>query len=128
MNARASGLKDHTIQVYGPPGTQAMTKASWKVFDRDITLRMEEEGKPDPRNPVKATDIGRGVIYKDELVTISALKVPHSPFPDGEAFAYRFDTGVSESSSLAIRHGFRRLQRLLKGRISRYMRRYMSLR
>lgn len=59
MNARASGLKDHTIQVYGPPGTQAMTKASWKVFDRDITLRMEEEGKPDPRNPVKATDIGR---------------------------------------------------------------------
>ncbi|ESE99822.1 hypothetical protein SEEV1955_15667, partial [Salmonella enterica subsp. enterica serovar Virchow str. ATCC 51955] len=27
-----------------------MTKASWKVFDRDITLRMEEEGKPDPRN------------------------------------------------------------------------------
>lgn len=92
MNAWASGLKDHTIQVYGPPGTQAMTKASWKVFDRDITLRMEEEGKPDPRNLVKATDIGQGVIYKDELVTISALKVPHSPFPDGEAFAYRFDT------------------------------------
>ncbi|PDN39144.1 MBL fold metallo-hydrolase [Salmonella enterica] len=92
MNAWASGLKDHTIQVYGPPGTQAMTKASWKVFDRDITLRMEEEGKPDPRNLVKANDIGQGVIYKDELVTISALKVPHSPFPDGEAFAYRFDT------------------------------------
>lgn len=32
MNAWASGLKDHTIQVYGPPGTQAMTKASWKVL------------------------------------------------------------------------------------------------
>lgn len=97
MNAWASGLKDHTIQVYGPPGTQAMTKASWKVFDRDITLRMEEEGKPDPRNLVKATDISQGVIYKDELVTISALN-------------------------------FRRLQRLPKGRISWYMRRYMSLR
>ncbi|VDZ79597.1 Ribonuclease Z [Salmonella bongori] len=57
MNAWASGLKDHTIQVYGPPGTQAMTKAIWNVFDRDITLRMEEEGKPDPRTLVKATDI-----------------------------------------------------------------------
>ncbi len=79
-----------------------MTKASWKVFDRDITLRMEEE-ETRSAQLVKATDIGQGVIYKDELVTISALKVPHSPFPDGEAFAYRFDTWVSESSSLAIR-------------------------
>lgn len=92
MNAWASGLKDHTINVYGPPGTKAMTDASWKVFDRDITLRMEEEGKPDPRNMVLAKDIQEGVIYQDATLTVSALKVPHSPFPDGEAFAYRFDT------------------------------------
>lgn len=91
MNAWASGLQDHTIHVYGPPGTQAMTAASWQVFARDITLRMEEEGKPDPRNMVVAKDIQQGVIYKDDTLTVSALNVPHSPFPDGEAFAYRFD-------------------------------------
>ncbi len=34
-----------------------MTKASWKVFDRDITLRMEEE-ETRSAQLVKATDIG----------------------------------------------------------------------
>lgn len=92
MNAWASGLQDKTIHVFGPPGTRAMTAASWQVFDRDITLRMEEEGKPDPRKLVTAQDVGEGVVYKDDTVTVTALKVPHSPFPDGEAFAYRFDT------------------------------------
>lgn len=91
MNAWASGLKDHTISVYGPPGTKSMTEASWKVFERDISLRMEDEGKPDPRKLVKASDIEQGVIYQDDEVTVSSLKVPHSPFSDGEAFAYRFD-------------------------------------
>lgn len=92
MNAWASGLQDKNIHVFGPPGTRAMTAASWQVFDRDITLRMEEEGKPDPRKLVTAQDVGEGVVYKDDTVTVTALKVPHSPFPDGEAFAYRFDT------------------------------------
>ncbi len=56
-----------------------------------------------------------GVIYKDELVTISALKVPHSLFPDGEAFAYRFDTQSKRIVFSGDTSGFRRLQRLPKG-------------
>ncbi len=57
-----------------------MTAASWQVFNRDITLRMEEEGKPNPRKLVTAQDVGEGVVYKDDTVTVTALKVPHSPF------------------------------------------------
>ena len=73
MNAWASGLQDKNIHVFGPPGTRAMTAASWQVFDRDITLRMEEEGKPDPRKLVTAQDVGEGVVYKDDTVTVTAL-------------------------------------------------------
>lgn len=68
-----------------------MMKVSWKVFDRDIMLCMEEEEKFDLCNLVKVIDIGQGVIYKDELVIISVLKVFYFFFLDGEVFVYCFD-------------------------------------
>lgn len=52
---------------------------------------MEEEGKFDLCNLVKVIDIGQGVIYKDELVIISVLKVFYFFFLDGEVFVYCFD-------------------------------------
>lgn len=92
MNGWSCGLKK-PIAVYGPPGTHTMTKGIWQTFSRDIGLRINDEGKPDPRKLVQVTEISEGVIYQDTLIKVSALVVPHPPFPQGEAFAFRFDIG-----------------------------------
>lgn len=92
MNGWSSGLKQ-PIAVYGPKGTQMMTEGVWQTFSRDIGLRIHDEGKPDPRNLVQVTEMSEGVIYQDQEMTVSALVVPHPPFPQGEAFAFRFDIG-----------------------------------
>ncbi|KAF0804312.1 hypothetical protein A6D6_03149 [Alcanivorax xiamenensis] len=92
MNGWASGLK-HSVRVFGPPGTQAMTDNTWKTFQVDIGLRIDDEGKPDPRQLITVKEIGEGVVYRDKQLTVSALRVPHPPFKDGQAFAYKFETG-----------------------------------
>lgn len=92
MNGWSCGLKN-TIEVFGPKGTRSMTEGVWHTFSRDIGLRIHDEGKPDPRNLVQVHEISAGVIYQDDDVKVSALVVPHPPFPEGEAFAFRFDIG-----------------------------------
>lgn len=92
MNGWASGLKSQ-VDVYGPPGTHAMTMGVWQTFNRDIGLRINDEGKPDPRKLIVVQEISEGMIYQDEVVKVTALVVPHPPFPHGEAFAFRFDIG-----------------------------------
>lgn len=92
MNSWASGLKQ-PIQVFGPPGIQAMTEHLWKAFDVDIGLRIVDEGKPDPRPLVKVQQVDQGVVYQDQRLKVSALRVPHPPFAAGQAFAYKFEVG-----------------------------------
>jgi len=92
MNGWASGLKQ-PVRVFGPPGTQSMTDNTWKTFQVDIGLRIDDEGKPDPRELVTVKEIDEGMVYRDEHLKVSALRVPHPPFKDGQAFAYKFETG-----------------------------------
>ena len=79
------------LQVYGPPGLQAMTDhvlAAWQV---DIDVRMvgnqpsEEHG-----NEVIVHEISPGVILRDDLVTVTAFDVKHGAWE--HAFGYRFET------------------------------------
>ncbi len=76
-----------------PAGGNQATKL-WKVFDRRISRYAWRKRKLIRATLVKATDIGGASSIKDELKCNKRAKVPHSLFPDGEAFAYRFDTGV----------------------------------
>lgn len=87
-NAWNSGL-NHKLNVYGPVGTEKMTKGVWETFSRDIELRMKDEGKPDLREMVIAKDVGEGVVYSENGVEVSALFVPHPPFNSDEALAYK---------------------------------------
>ncbi|MEQ5302724.1 MBL fold metallo-hydrolase [Providencia rettgeri] len=92
LNAWNSGL-NHNIAVYGPVGTESMTKGVWDTFSRDIDLRVKDEGKPDLRQMVTAKDIQEGSVLKNDDVEISALFVPHPPFNSDEALAYKIQSG-----------------------------------
>lgn len=100
-NSWNSGLKE-TIQIFGPEGTQRMTDGVWQVFDRDIELRIQDEGKPDLRQMVDVTEITETIenkIYDNDGIIISSLSVPHPPFNQGEAFSYKIE---SEGKTVVI--------------------------
>src|SRR5262249_22136985 len=77
------------LNVYGPEGTEEMTKHVLEAWRRDIEIR----NKGMERRPllvVHARDAKPGVVYKDNKVTVTAFRVPHGEWP--QAFGYRFDT------------------------------------
>ena len=79
------------LEVYGPPGTKAMTDhilAAWKE-DNDIRINGLEQGNS-TGNSVNAHEIGAGVVYRDSNVTVRSFLVPHGSWP--EALGYRFET------------------------------------
>lgn len=90
MNGWASGWKA-PIRAYGPSGLAALTDNMWKMFAVDIDLRIADEGRPDPRQLLSVTEVDAGPVAVSGLVRASALRVPHSPFPPGQALAWRFE-------------------------------------
>jgi ribonuclease BN (tRNA processing enzyme) len=77
------------LSVYGPEGTEEMTKHVLEAWRRDIEIRTQGLEHSDAL-VVHAHDVGPGVAYKDEHVTVTAFRVPHGQWP--QAFGYRFDT------------------------------------
>ena len=77
------------LNVYGPEGTEEMTKHVLEAWRRDIEIRtqgLEQRGAL----VVHAHDVAPGVVYKDDQVKVTAFRVPHGQWP--QAFGYRFDT------------------------------------
>lgn len=89
-NAWASGLST-PVDVYGPPGTEAMLPAFFRYTQIDVETRIADEGRPDPRTLITAHDVaGPGVVLRNADVTVTAARVRHPQIE--HAFAYRFDT------------------------------------
>ena len=77
------------LQVYGPPGLQAMTIAILEAYSEDIRVRVEGPERLNPAGSrVDAHEIAEGVVYQDELVTVEAFAVPHGIWD--HAFGYKF--------------------------------------
>ena len=76
------------LEVYGPRGIKAMTDAVLTAYRVDIDDRLKARGETSV-NLVNAHEIGPGVVYRDDKVTVTALAVKHG---DLNALAYRFDT------------------------------------
>ena len=77
------------LTVYGPGGTEEMTRDILHAWRRDIEIRttgLEHRGAL----TVLAHDAKPGVVYKDDVVTVTAFRVAHGQWPD--ALGYRFDT------------------------------------
>jgi ribonuclease Z len=83
--------RDAPLQVYGPPGIRAMTDHVMKAWAGDVGVRLHDLEPAKPAGyEVRAHEVGPGVVYRDERVTVRAYAVPHGAWK--HAFAYRFDT------------------------------------
>lgn len=83
--------RDEPLRVYGPDGTREMAELVRKAWERDIRIRLDGlEPANDRGYRVEAHDVGPGVVYRDERITVTAFQVPHGSWR--EAFGYRFET------------------------------------
>jgi ribonuclease BN (tRNA processing enzyme) len=88
-NAWVTGLPAR-IDAYGPTGLEQMTRDFFSYMKSDIDVRIEDEGRSDPRKLILAHDISKpGVVLQNDDVKVSAVLVRHPLVR--QAYAYRFD-------------------------------------
>lgn len=89
-HAWVSGLR-RPIDVFGPPPLAALIEGFFVAFWFEIAIRMEDEGRSDPRKLVRVHEIETpGVVMETATIRVSSGRVHHPPLQ--HAFAYRFDT------------------------------------
>lgn len=81
----------HPLEVYGPPGTNRLTKYLRMAYREDLQIR---RSGPQPANSfghrIVSTEISPGVVYKDSRVRVTAFPVKHGRWK--YAYGYRFQT------------------------------------
>jgi len=80
------------LTLYGPRGLRAMTDHLIAAYADDLRIRTrggEPRHQHDPR-AVSVHEIGPGIVYRDERVTVTAFAVMHGAWE--RAFGYRFQT------------------------------------
>jgi ribonuclease BN (tRNA processing enzyme) len=80
--------REEPLEVYGPPGLQAMTERLLAAYEADIKERL---GGLEPANEtgwrVEAHDVEPGVVYRDDDVVVEAFAVDHGSW---RAYGYKF--------------------------------------
>lgn len=88
-NAWITGLPAE-VMAFGPTGLRNMTRDFFNYVKFDIDTRIEDEGRPDPRNLVVVQEFEKpGILLTNDDVKVSSCLVRHPPIK--QAFAYRFD-------------------------------------
>ena len=83
--------RENAFELYGPPGTAAMASNVAEAWQEDNRYRLYGVEPATPSGwKINAHEIEEGVVYRDERVTVEALKVKHGTWPN--AFAYKFTT------------------------------------
>ena len=80
-----------SLEAYGPPGLNAMTRHILAAYKEDIAMRtrgLEQANTTGYR--VNVHEIQPGVVYKDANVTVKAFAVQHGSWK--YAYGYRFET------------------------------------
>ena len=79
------------LELYGPPGTRAMTDHILQAYDVDIKTRTEGlEHSNQTGYKVNVHEITPGVVYKDANVTVKAFNARHGSLE--HTYGYRFET------------------------------------
>ena len=89
--AWTAGLKT-AVTVIGPNGLEDYWQAFLQSMKADIDLRMEDEGRPDLAGLVSFQTMDAGNIWKDQSVTVSAIRNEHPPLVDTFALRFRGST------------------------------------
>jgi ribonuclease BN (tRNA processing enzyme) len=79
------------LEAYGPRGLKRMTEHVERAWAEDVRVRrqgLEEANATGYR--VNVHEIGPGVVYRDENVTVTAFPVKHGIWK--EAYGYKFET------------------------------------
>lgn len=80
--------REEPLEVYGPPGTQAMTEHILAAYSEDIRDRLSGLEPIEARGYlVRAHEIGTGVVYEDARVRVEAFPVVHGSL---SSFGYKF--------------------------------------
>lgn len=78
------------LDCWGPPPTRQMVADYLRYQDHDITVRIDDEGRPPLAPLLRPHDLaGGGLVVDDGTVRVTAAPVPHPPLD--LALAYRFD-------------------------------------
>lgn len=86
--AWTSGL-DQNVRVFGPPGIAGYWAHFVAAMQFDIDIRIADEGRPDIRDMVTVTEFTEGLVFEEDGITVTALRVKHPPVAD--TFAIRID-------------------------------------
>jgi ribonuclease BN (tRNA processing enzyme) len=79
--------RQEPLEVYGPKGTAAMTDHIKAAYAADIQMRSQGLEHLPPRGlEVKVHEITEGPVYKDENISVRAIRVLHGSW--AEAFGY----------------------------------------
>ena len=89
-NAWASGLA-RPIAVFGPRGLNALIDGYWQSNRFDIDTRIVDEGRPDLRRLVHTHEFREGLVFAQDGVKVTSLRVLHPPVT--ETYALRFELG-----------------------------------
>ena len=88
--AWTAGLKT-SVEVYGPPGLDAYWEGFLASMKCDIDLRVEDEGRPDPRSLVTIHTIDEGTFYNKDGLQVAAIRTIHPPLVDCFALSFKTD-------------------------------------
>lgn len=77
------------IMVYGPPPLRQLVNGFFGAMAYDIDMRMQNERQEDPRDMFTCVEFGEGPVFRDELVTVDALRVVHPPLTNTYALRFR---------------------------------------
>jgi ribonuclease BN (tRNA processing enzyme) len=88
------------INVYGPPGTEALIKAAIAYYNFDAEIRIADGSRTVPLDKVLfGHDVGTGLVYHDANIKVTAVENAHFHFHPGspaygkyKSYAYRFET------------------------------------
>jgi len=100
MSAAWDLNRTQPINVYGPPGTEALVKAAVQYFALSSEIRIADGGRSVPiARLFHGHDVGIGVVYQDANIKVTAVENTHFDFHKGgraagkfKSYSYRFDT------------------------------------
>ncbi len=100
LSAEWTALRTAPINVYGPPGTEALIKATIGYFGLDAEIRISDGSRTVPLDKVFfGHDVGTGVVYQDANIKVTAIENTHFHHHPGspaygrhKSYSYRFET------------------------------------
>lgn len=86
----AVAARPETLNLYGPPGTEAMVRHVMSAWEQDIDIRLHG-GEPalPAAYQIAPHDVAAGEVYRDDVMRVVAFGVKHGAWP--HAFGYRFE-------------------------------------